>query len=450
MKTLLILSILLFALGANAATFTVTRSDDRHVTCLSGVDCSLREAVSAANASPADDLINFVPGLTAVVLTDQIVIENAGALSITGPGAKLLTIDANAANNGNPFGNRILSVNNASVAITDVTLTGGLLFGGPGGNGGGILVEGGTLSLERVHLTENTTGLSGGGIYYAGGANHRIVASTLSNNEAVEGSGGGFNLSDTAQLFVANSTLSGNTDRRGYFNAIGGGFVGSPTLRNVTVTNGDSRGGLYRGAPDMRNTIIVGGPSLRPQPACQITETNLFGDCDASLVFGPLQDNGGSTPTHALLPGSLAVDAGMNAFAIDPFDNSPLSNDQRGPGFPRIADGNADGLAVVDLGAFERQALDSDNDGVVDTLDNCPFVGNPDQADFDRDGIGDACDSQTGPPVHKEQCKDGGWLRFDYPRAFNNQGDCIQYVQPGKLRRKTLFSRDRNLPPEIK
>jgi hypothetical protein len=37
-------------------------------------------------------------------------------------------------------------------------------------------------------------------------------------------------------------------------------------------------------------------------------------------------------------------------------------------------------------------ALDTDGDGVEDTIDNCPFVANLDQADTDDDGIGTACD----------------------------------------------------------
>ncbi len=75
---------------------------------------------------------------------------------------------------------------------------------------------------------------------------------------------------------------------------------------------------------------------------------------------------------------------------------------------------------------------DDDNDGVLDAADNCPLVFNPDQADFDLDGIGDTCDAQTGPPRNKEQCKNGGWMRFDFPRTFSNQGDCIQFVNTGK------------------
>ncbi|HEY0173902.1 MAG TPA: thrombospondin type 3 repeat-containing protein, partial [Pyrinomonadaceae bacterium] len=76
--------------------------------------------------------------------------------------------------------------------------------------------------------------------------------------------------------------------------------------------------------------------------------------------------------------------------------------------------------------------FDDDNDGVLDGVDNCPLRSNPDQADFDNDGVGDTCDTATGAPTDKEQCKDGGWQRFDTPRTFKNQGDCIQFVNNGK------------------
>jgi hypothetical protein len=75
---------------------------------------------------------------------------------------------------------------------------------------------------------------------------------------------------------------------------------------------------------------------------------------------------------------------------------------------------------------------DDDNDGVLDGVDNCPLIANPSQADFDQDGIGDTCDPKTGPPVNKDQCKNGNWQRFDDPRTFSNQGDCIQYFNTGK------------------
>jgi Zn-dependent metalloprotease len=71
---------------------------------------------------------------------------------------------------------------------------------------------------------------------------------------------------------------------------------------------------------------------------------------------------------------------------------------------------------------------DGDGDGVADAYDNCPTTANSSQADFDHDGIGDACD----PPSTKDQCKEGVWQQFIFPRAFKNQGDCIQWYNTGK------------------
>jgi hypothetical protein len=60
-------------------------------------------------------------------------------------------------------------------------------------------------------------------------------------------------------------------------------------------------------------------------------------------LLGPLQDNGGPTFTHELLPGSPAIDAGDPSFTPPPFF------DQRGPGFDRVVNGR------VDKGSFEVQ-----------------------------------------------------------------------------------------------
>jgi hypothetical protein len=62
------------------------------------------------------------------------------------------------------------------------------------------------------------------------------------------------------------------------------------------------------------------------------------------------------------------------------------------------------------------------------------FIGN---ADAFTIGVS-ACNTtfnfepQIGPPTAANQCKDGGWKTYNTPRAFKNQGDCIQYVNTGK------------------
>ena len=60
-------------------------------------------------------------------------------------------------------------------------------------------------------------------------------------------------------------------------------------------------------------------------------------------LLGPLQDKGGQTFTHALLPGSPAIDAGDPNFTPPPFF------DQRGPGFNRVVNGR------IDIGSLEVQ-----------------------------------------------------------------------------------------------
>lgn len=102
----------------------------------------------------------------------------------------------------------------------------------------------------------------------------------------------------------------------------------------------------------------------------------------------------------------------------DPYDNCPT--------VPNADQANNDGDSEGDVCDLD------DNDGVPDTTDNCDFTANPGQEDFDLDGIGDACDPATGPPVNTNQCRNRGWARFDVPRRFNNQGDCIQFVITGR------------------
>jgi CSLREA domain-containing protein len=353
-------------------TFTVTRTDDRdNPTCVVG-DCSLREAVKAANAAPSNDTINFAAGVTTITLANEIVINNAGTMTISGPGANVLTI------NGGAGTNRIFTTSLATVTITGVTLTDGNGTGATSSsNGGAIFAQAGTLVLDGVHINLNSA-TTGGGVYFAGGTNHQILNSTFSVNSAVNC--GGFFNDNSSILTVTNSTISGNpvTNK-------GGGFCSNSntTLRSVTITTNSATnggGGIYQlaGTLDLGNTIVAGNTGGSPQDILLEGGTvttagyNLIGNNSSvaatfplgnpnanndivgttgALVnpgLAPLGNYGGTTPTHALLFSSPAIDKG-NRFG--------LTTDQRGllrpvnlddTAYPNAADGS-------DIGAFESQ-----------------------------------------------------------------------------------------------
>jgi hypothetical protein len=112
--------------------------------------------------------------------------------------------------------------------------------------------------------------------------------------------------------------------------------------------------------PDVSGVFFSHGHNLIGDATGSIGFANgvggdLVGTAAAPLdpLLGPLQNNGGPTKTHALLAGSPAIDHGDNS-AVDPTTQKLPTTDQRGAGHPRQKDGNGDGLAVVDIGAFER------------------------------------------------------------------------------------------------
>lgn len=171
---------------------------------------------------------------------------------------------------------------------------------------------------------------------------------------------------------ISNSTISGNTA------SYGGGLASSGyDARYVTVIIGNSTfsgnsadhvgGSIYNvghiaqvsAIVILTNTILNSGP-LGGNIFCDSASIlslgyNLSNDnCGGFLtrpgdqvntdaMLGPLQDNGGPTLTHALLPGSPAINAGDLSFTPPPL------YDQRGPGFDRIVNGR------IDIGSVEMQ-----------------------------------------------------------------------------------------------
>jgi predicted outer membrane repeat protein len=201
-------------------------------------------------------------------------------------------------------------------------------------------------------VSGNTSAYEGGGISITGALT--VTNSTVSGNSVRNGNGGGIYLAGT--LTVTNSTVSGNT--AGHSGGGVYGYGGTLTLTNSTVSgnsaefragavyNRDSQVTLTRSLIDGDcgySAIISGGYNIEsPGDTCRLDPdgTDLVDVPDPML--GPRQDNGGPTETHALLPGSVAIDA-------IPGDACEVETDQRGQPRPET-DGS-----MCDVGAFEVQ-----------------------------------------------------------------------------------------------
>jgi hypothetical protein len=279
--------------------------------------------------------------------------------------------------------------NNAAIGGAGGTTTVG--FGGNGGNGRGGAIENiGTLFMTNCFLVSNSAvggagGLAteggsdgGGGQGYGGGiysvAPITIVRCTLANNSAVggvstssagSGSGGGLNSEGAATIL--NSTIVTNQAAGSPFD-FGGGIYDNGTsllVRSCTIVGNqaDYGGGLSTSAVDLGNSILAGN-SATSGPDCagsvNSTDYNLIQNTNATTfsgitlhniigqdpLLGPLQDNGGLSPSMALLLNSPAIDKGKSfGLFVD------QRNAQRPFDFASIA--NAGGGDGSDIGAFE-------------------------------------------------------------------------------------------------
>jgi hypothetical protein len=88
-------------------------------------------------------------------------------------------------------------------------------------------------------------------------------------------------------------------------------------------------------------------------PLCTLSGSGSYGYLNSLALIGPLGDDGGPTQTHALLPGSNAIDTGDSVAGCIGPNSLPLPTDQRGA--LRTVDGDQNGTAICDIGAFEVQ-----------------------------------------------------------------------------------------------
>ena len=321
---------------------------------------------------------------------------------------------------------------NTPINIDSSTITdNGTVYGY--GQGGGIYAQSGLITVTNSTISGNSAS-EGGGIFKGGyfGGTMTINNSTVSGNSAIEG-GGIFGGGDVT---VNNSTISNNNA------LLGGGvfnYIGGFTINDSTITGNaaDTGGGIYTyyDPVTLNRALVTGNAASNGREAygyANVGNYNLFGydgdDGIGGFTLGPtdivpgigvqvsnildttLQNNGGETNTHALVPGSPAVDA-------IPAASCGATTDQRGITRPQGPD--------CDIGAFELEVVqnqppiaDADGPYSVDEGSSIPLDGtnssDPDvgdsltyEWDFDYDGITFDVDAAGPTPTFDASNLDG-------------------------------------------
>ncbi|CAL2102639.1 Regulator [Tenacibaculum sp. 190130A14a] len=127
-------------------------------------------------------------------------------------------------------------------------------------------------------------------------------------------------------------------------------------------------------------------------------------------------------------------------FSCSPTENADTDRDK--DGIVNVQD-NCPDTANPDQADNDKDGIgdicddDDDNDGVKDINDNCPLTANPDQKDTDNDGMGDVCDTTAPPPVTKNFVKCESGIAGIYPC---NNYDLLMHLNLSDL--NTTFVND--------
>jgi uncharacterized repeat protein (TIGR01451 family)/CSLREA domain-containing protein len=345
--------------------------------------CSLRAAIMEANA-----LTNCTPLTINFSVTGVINLAMAlpdldhPNLTINGPGANQLDVHRNVAGNFRIF---VIS-NDRIVNLAGLTLSNGDV----GGDTGGGIRNLGTLKITNCAITGNHANGGGGIDNYD---TLTMTGSTLSGNSANFDGGGLYHFasngtSGNATATLTNCTISGNSGGAGFSSAISiigdNGVTALVTLTNCTVTantGGASAiasfnvGAATAVTTQLKNTLVAGNSGANFDIPANTTLTSQGNNLDSdgtsgftngvngdvvgtvgtpiNALLAPLGNYGGPTPTHALLPGSPAINAGNNCVLTNSCASNNLgfnlTTDQRGIARPQ--------QTTVDIGAFESQGF---------------------------------------------------------------------------------------------
>ena len=308
---------------AGPTTYLVNSIGDAGVG--SGNTGDLRYAITQANANsnPAGSQIQFDPTVfstpqTITVATPLDLNNQAGPVTITGPGANLLTISG-----GNTT--QVFNITNQSSAddvISDLTIANGMAvtnaIEGLYANGGGISFSGG-LTINDAVITHNTEqgGNGGGGIYnvYAGiniSGTLTINNSVISDNSVITnntppgpgGQGGGIDVVGIPTT-ITNTTISGNTA------GIGGGIEdsqGNMTITDSTISGNSTLGGGFGGGIDNSSgTVSLLGSTISGNASFSGAGINNNGNVQMTIINSTIADNDASYLGGGILNDNISL-----------------------------------------------------------------------------------------------------------------------------------------------
>ena len=363
--------------------------------------CTTALHAAIINVEGPQDSLEGAPTINHCTLRKAVINANNNAASIPQCQAGTLGVDTITIPAGMTITFALAGANEDDAFTGDLDITDDLIIQA---DGAGVTIDGAdldrifdirpgvTVTLQDIHLRNGNGNGGGGGITVASTSTLNLNNVTISSCAGPNGDGGA--IASSGVLNMTNCTISGNTAAHH-----AGAIVvesGTALFKSCTITGNASgfsnlSGGVRStGMTTLQNTVIAGNTGVDlpnvdgfytslghniigslGTNAVAFTMTPATGDQigvnDALLNFGPLQDNGGFTPTHALLVGSIALDAGHSGgVTIDqraltrPCDNAGLANATGGDG--------------ADVGAFEEQVLCAVTNVAPDAVDDNPNV----------------------------------------------------------------------------